>query len=426
MPVLADIIPSHDFALLLQKCIGSTFRFFEIRPSETLKEVVYAIVVTIVAMAIGWIFRKLVLTVARRIMNFRPTPLTQEMVKQHVLLHCSHIIPPLVMQALLPFAFASNTPFLRIAERLIWVYTAIVIAIAVNSILTLIWSRYNERENTKNLPLKGILNTAKGIVWVITVIAAAAVILDKSPTYLFTGLGAFAAALMLIFKDSILGFVAGLQLSQNDMLRVGDWIVVPNTEANGVVLDMSLSAVKVQNWDNTIVTLPPYTLVSTSFKNYRGMYDAGCRQIDRSVLVDANTIRPISADDIARITSTLPLLDSFVAKIKANTPVFDNGLAVVNGTVDTNLGLLRAYLCEYILQSKDFDHSQQVLVRVTAPQPQGVPLDIYCYTSTTGWTAYEAIQSALFEHIFSIAPIFGLSIYNAPSGTDLKSLSKPV
>ena len=297
------------------------------------------------------------------------------------------------------------------------IYFTIAMAVAVNAVITLVWKRYDDRENTRNLPLKGILNTAKGIVWIICTIIAASILMDKSPVALLTGLGAFAAALMLIFKDSILGFVAGIQLSQNDMVHVGDWIVVPSTPANGVVLDISLTTVKVCNWDNTTVTLPPYTLVNSSFQNWRGMKDSGARRILRSVTIETQSIQPLTPERAQEIAARLPLVAPFVSKASME-PVFDPGLATVNGTVDTNLGLMRAYLCAYILNHTAFDHNQQILVRLLDPTSTGIPLQIWCFTSTTAFTAYEAIQSALFEHIAVVAQIFGLTIFNYPSNTD--------
>lgn len=416
--IAVEITPSHAFAVWLMKGIETVFRDVGITPSLTAKEVVYTIIVALVAWLIGWAVKMLVLHGSRQLAKVKKTVLMEEILQKHVLLKCSRIIPPIVMLALMPIAFRSGIPAVTIVEKVLWVYTFFVTALAINSVIELIWTRYNDLHNAKNLPIKGILNTAEGIVWVVTTICAIALIMDKSPAYLLTGLGAFAAALMLIFKDSILGLVAGIQLSQNDMLRVGDWIVVPSTPANGTVLDMSLTAVKVRNWDNTIITLPPYTLVSTTFQNYRGMQDSGVRRIARSVLIEVYSVHTLQAGEAEKIAKQLPLLERFVSGANAAQPTYNGGVAVVNGTVDTNLGLFRAYLCEYILSRPEFSHDSQVLVRLMDPTPNGLALQIYCFTSTTAWTVYEAIQSALFEHIAAVAPIFGLVIYNEESGWD--------
>lgn len=417
--ILARIIPSHTLAVELMMVIKKSLGFVDLDHDPLIAQVIYVAVIISVALAIGWFLRVILLAAARKIARLRQnkSAFVRDMLQERVMQHCSHIVPPLVMLALLPWGISRGSGLLHICMVVFQIYFTIAMAVAVNAVITLVWKRYDDRENTRNLPLKGILNTAKGIVWIICTIIAASILMDKSPVALLTGLGAFAAALMLIFKDSILGFVAGIQLSQNDMVHVGDWIVVPSTPANGVVLDISLTTVKVCNWDNTTVTLPPYTLVNSSFQNWRGMKDSGARRIMRSVTIETQSIQPLTPERAKEIAARLPLVAPFVSKASME-PVFDPGLATVNGTVDTNLGLMRAYLCAYILSHPAFDHNQQVLVRLLDPTSTGIPLQIWCFTSTTAFTAYEAIQSALFEHIAVVAQIFGLTIFNYPSNTD--------
>lgn len=235
---------------------------------------------------------------------------------------------------------------------------------------------------------------------------------------LLGGLGAFAAALMLIFKDSILGFVSGIQLSSNDMLRVGDWIVVPSTIANGIVESVSLTTVKVRNWDNTIVSVPPYTLVSSPFQNWRGMSDSGVRQIERAVYIDNASIAPASDELLTAISIEFPIMQNYIAERKTEIAkgipnVYNGGVAPVNGTIDSNLGLFRAYMCLYLLADKNISNDNNIIVRLLAPDCYGTQLEIYCFTATTDWLTYEAIRSELFEHIALAAPKFGLRIYNA-------------
>ena len=419
--ISGEIIPSHKFACWLLTNIDNLLDKLGLARDKTIEEIIYVAVIVGVAMLLGWIIRCGILWVARRMVRWHHTHIGDELLNQHVLSRCSHIIPPLVILGLLPFAFESKSTLLHICEVIVWIYTIMVITTAINTVLTFIWMRYNERENTKNLPLKGILNVGKGLVWIIAAIVIGSVLLGKSPAALLTGLGAFATVLMLIFKDSILGFVAGIQLSQNDMLRIGDWIVVPSTIANGIVVDMSLTAVKVQNWDNTIVTLPPYTLVSVSFQNWRGMSDSGYRLISRSVIFDVDSVKP-ATDELLQRVAALPGMADFLAKVKKSGPFYDPGLAVVNGTAQTNLGLLRAYMCSYLLNHPLIGTDQQILVRIMTPDGNGMPLQIYCYT-TTAWTAYEAVQSEIFEHIAAVAPEFDLRLFNNPSGRDVKSLA---
>lgn len=417
---LSSIIPSHQVAVWLITMIRGFLNKMGLSHDHHIETAIYVVAIVAMAIFLGWIIKLGVLWMVRKIVAWRHTAVGNQMLREHVLPHCSHIIPPLVILGLLPFAFDSTSTLLVIFRVCVVIYTIIAVTLAVNAVIKFIWERYNERENTKNLPLKGLLNVCTGVVWAISVIIMGSIILGKSPAALLAGLGAFAAALMLIFKDTILGFVAGVQLSQNDMLRIGDWIVVPSTIANGIVIDMSLSAVKVQNWDNTIVTLPPYTLVSTSFQNWRGMSDSGYRLISRSVIYDVDSVTPLT-DEIVQQVKSLPGVEEFINKTNKSGQVYDPGVAVVNGSTQTNLGLLRAYMCYYLLHHPLIGTDQQILVRVMTPDGTGMPLQIYCYT-TTAWTAYEAVQSEIFEHLAAVSPKFGLRLFNYPSGQDLKSL----
>ena len=239
-----------------------------IEKNPTIDQILYVTAIVAVGIVLGMIVKSIVLFGARKMVKLRNSTLAREILDEKVLLHCSHVIPPLVILGMIPLALNHSDLSVWMIKILL-VYTIIVISRAICSILTFIWHRYDERDNTRNLPLKGILYSIEGILWLIATIIAVSVIAGKSPATLLTGIGVFATALMLIFKDSILGFTAGIQLALNDMVHVGDWIVVPSTPANGIVKDVSLTTVKIQNFDNTIITCPPYTLVSTSFQNYK-------------------------------------------------------------------------------------------------------------------------------------------------------------
>ena len=338
--MLADIIPTHQAAQWLLVHIDRFLDSIGLEKAKEVEEWVYVIVIVLVALLIGWIIRRLILFGAKKFVRLRNSAAGRLMLEQRLMTKCSHVIPPLVVLALLPFAFDPASQLLRIFRVVLYIYTLVVAAMAICSVLTFLWIRFDQKENTNNLPLKGILNVGKGIVWIIVTVIAGSVLLGKTPGAFLAGLGAFAAALMLVFKDTILGFVAGIQLSNNDMLHVGDWIVVPSTIANGIVMDVSLTAVKVRNWDNTIVTLPPYTLVSTSFQNWRGMSQSGSRQICRSVNFEAYTVKPCDDALLQRVVARYPKLKDFVDREKASGKVdYDPGTAVVNGTIETNLGL---------------------------------------------------------------------------------------
>lgn len=424
--LLTDIIPSHTVAQWLLSHIHHLLDILGLGRDKTLVEIIYVAVIVLAAIFIGWILSNLIRIGIRKIIMVRNPAVGQELVNKHVLSRCSAIIPPLFILALLPFALTGKSTLNTVIYRTTLIYTSIVICVAICSVVTFCWSRFEEKRNTRNLPLRGVMDTIIGIIWVITIIICVAILVDKSPAVLLGGLGAFAAVLMLIFKDSILGLVGGLQLSQNDILHVGDWIVVPSTPANGIVIDASLTTIKVQNWDNTIVTIPPYTLVSSSFQNWRGMSDSGVRQIARSILFDAYSVTPLDKDAMQRILGKYPIVKPYAEKLAAAGHLEpDPGLATVNGSIATNMGLFRAYMCQWLLNNPGISNDNQILVRLMTPTEYGVPLQIWCFTSTNKWTAYEAIQSDLFEHIIATAPDFGLRIYNETSGVDTLTVNIP-
>lgn len=411
-------IPTHQVAQWILNTITGFLDKLGLKHDPRIEEIIYIIVIVAFAVLIGWLIRLGILFAAKKIVGLRKSEFGKLLLQQHTLTKCSHIIPPLVFLALVPFAFESGSRTLHYITKIVGVYTVIMFGIGLSAIITFIWSNYDRKANKENHPLKGVANIVKGVVWAILIIIAASILIGKSPMALLAGLGAFAAALMLIFKDSILGFVAGIQMSSNDMLRVGDWIVVPSTIANGVVVDVSLSVVKVQNWDNTIVMVPPYTLVSTSFQNWRGMSDSGVRQIDRSVIIDNTSIVEASDELLNAVAATYPEMNTYIANRRkaladGQGNVFNGGVAPVNGTIDTNLGLFRAYMCQYLLAHPKISNENNIIVRLMNPDNYGTPLDIYCFTNTTEWLAYEAIRSQIFEHIAATAPKFGLRIFNS-------------
>jgi len=380
---------------------------------ESLEDVIYIIAISVLAVVIGWAMRKMLLYIVRRALALHHSSIGDDLIRERTLAKCSHVITPLVFLGLIPFAFETSSD--AVIMKISSIYLLAMIAVAFNAILEFVWLRYDEHENTKKLPLKGILNIGKGIVWGVIVIISISMLVDKSPAALLTGLGAFAAALMLIFKNSILGFVAGIQLSQNDMVRVGDWIVVPSTIANGIVIDVTLSVVKIQNWDNTIVMLPPYSLISGSFQNWRGMSDSGVRQIARSIIFDPTSL--VACDDkmLADMSEKYPLLKEYIASMSAlkaagKEPVFATGDVKANGTIDTNLGLFRAYAVLYLKSNPHISQDNLVMVRAMEQNSTGVPVQVWCFTNTTVWPEYEAIQSAVFEHLMVVAYDMKLAI----------------
>ncbi len=406
-----------------------------LRHEPRIEGLLYIVIVAVVAIFIGWLIRKCILYVVRRLAGMRHTMLDDDLLQSRVFTKCSHIIVPIVLLSLVPFTLNYGSQMRIVIMKVLYIYAIIAFTYAMAAVVDFIWVRYNRKENTRNLPLKGIANTMKGILWIIAFIIGVSVLIDKSPAALLTGLGAFAAALMLIFKDSILGFVAGIQLSQNDMVRIGDWIVVPDTPVNGNVIDISLSTVKVRNFDNTIITCPPYMLVQHSFQNWRGMSESGARRIFYNLTVENSTIHPADEAFVDDMVGKYPILKSWVDGVRSSNALveYNKGQMSVNGTIETNLGLFRAYVCLYLMNHPQVAKDQQMLVRLETPVAQGTTLNIYVFTATTNWTLYEAIMSELLEHITAIAPTFGLRLYTPITGvaggvlnpTDIASPLRP-
>ncbi len=414
---------THFVASVLMVIVKWLLTFLGLQSNQAVVAVLYASLAMVLAYFIGAFVKWAVLKVVKKVSDHTNNRLIIDMRKANFFSKCSRLIPPLVMVALLQFAFTSSNTIIRWLFNALSIYICFVAAIALNALILVIWIRIDERENKKRLPLKGIVQLIKGVVWIMTAIVIICIIFDKSPATLLAGLGAFAAVLMLVFKDSILGVVAGVQLAENDMLRVGDWIVVDGTKANGNVVEVTLTSVKVLNWDKTITTLPPYSLVSGSFTNYRTMSQSGTRRIMRVYLIDADSVVALSPSDLNRIKEEVPQMSSYIEAKQAQaaegtTRNVANPDKLADGTIETNLGLMRAYTKIYLDSNPHISHNDFCFVKTCEQTPSGIPLQIYCFTNTSVWTEYEAIQSEIFEHIAVMLPKFKLYIFENPTGRD--------
>ena len=417
-------IPPYKIAHWIINIIDSLLKKCGLPYNDTIEEFIYIVIVIGIAFGLGWIVSKIAILITNKMKWFKSASKSGSVLAEKTLLKVSRIIPPIVFLSLIPFAFSSESKIPNIIIRIALIYLIITIILAINGILNFLWKKYDEVSNTHNHPLKGLPQIAKGLIWLIGIIIIISIMVNKSPLALFTGLGAFAAVVMLVFKDSILGLVAGVQLSQNDMLRVGDWIVVPGTPANGIVADVSLTVVKVKNWDNTLAMLPPYTLVSTSVQNWRAMYESGKRQINRSYNISSNSIHAPSFELLEKLKE-ISLLKDFITlkQSQLNDGIIENtrnSKGAVNGTIDTNLGLFRAYLTIYLNNHPLVAHDTLLIVNELEPTSQGVPIRLYCYTTVTDWVSHESVQSEIFEHLALMAPVFELELYQLPT-----DISKP-
>lgn len=350
------------------------------------------------------LFRHLVMPAIRKITARTKATWDDYLFNDEMLHAFSRVIPPLVWYVLLPFAFTEEAQLLHFLLKACLIYLIVVALLLLNSFLKSVYEISNEHESLRNRPLKGIYQMINILAIGVGIILIISVLIDKDATSILAGLGASAAILMLIFKDSILGLVAGVQLSANDMLRPGDWITMPKYGADGDVIEVTLTTVKVRNFDKTITTIPPYALVSDSFQNWRGMRETGGRRIKRSINIDLNTIH-FCTDEEKR---------HFIAR---------GWLEVESAQQEVvNLHVFQTYLQHYLITHPMTHKELMMMVRQMQPTSEGVPLEVYCFSNTSEWPKYEQIQAEIFDHIFAIIPEFGLRIFQSPSGIDIKSL----
>lgn len=311
------------------------------------------------------------------------------------------LVPGIIASILLPVLLEGGSSILIFCMKVCKAYVAIIGVSLLCTVFTSLYKISHEAEKTKDHTLQGVFQMLKIIVIGIGVIIVVSIFFEKDPSNLLAGLGASAAILMLVFKDSILGLVAGIQLSANDMLRPGDWITMPKYAADGFVIDVTLTTVKVQNWDKTITTIPPYALISDSFQNWRGMFNSGGRRIKRSIFIDTNSI-------------------TFCDE-KMKNALVKKGFAVSEETSNqVNLTLFRQWIEKWLHNHPAVNKEMIILVRQLQPTPQGLPLELYFFSSDTAWINYEHMQAEIFEYIFGILHEFGLKAFQSPSGMDFK------
>ncbi|MEW7313950.1 mechanosensitive ion channel family protein [Buttiauxella gaviniae] len=327
------------------------------------------------------------------------------------------------IQAVLWLQKGSDISTILIIGAQLWIMLFSLLALF--SLLDVIYNFSQKFTLASNIPLKGIFQGVKLISSIVIGIMIISRIIGQSPAILISGLGAMAAVLMLVFKDPILGLVAGIQLSANRMLKLGDWLEMPKYGADGAVTDIGLTTVKVRNWDNTITTIPTYALVSDAFKNWSGMSQSGGRRIKRSINIDTTSIHFLSPEEIARLMQARllkPYMDSRSKEIEDyNRTHNSDGISVLNARSMTNVGTFRVYLNEYLKNHPHIRKDMTLMVRQLAPGAEGLPIEIYAFTNTVVWLEYEAIQADIFEHIFAVVDQFGLRVHQAPTGNDIRT-----
>lgn len=318
------------------------------------------------------------------------------LMKRRVVHHLIHILPGILVYFLLPLAFVRGKEILDFSQKICAVYIIAAILFTINGLLLVMLDVYNARDKQKNRPMKGFVQVLQVLLFFIGGIVIIAVLVNKSPMTLFAGLGASAAVLMLVFKDSILGFVAGVQLSANDMLRIGDWIQLPNGVANGTVEEITLNTVKIRNWDETISTVPPYTLVNNSFQNWRGMQESGGRRVNKNIYLDMTTLKFCTPEDLDAIRKNVPLMADY-------QPAEEE--------VPTNSQLYRIYIERYLRSLPVVNQDMDLILSQKEPTTYGVPIQVYFFSRNKVWREYERIQSDIFDHLLAIVGKFDLKLY---------------
>ncbi len=366
--------------------------------------VINIIILIFVAFISYLIVRKILNTIVIRIVNRTTVKWDDALFNNKLLAKVTHLVPPVLVYILLPWLLEEHTTLCQVFSKALLIYIVIVSVIVVNQLFTSIYTAAHQSETFEGHSLKGLMQMLKIVAICVAIIIIISLLIDKNPIIILSGLGASAAILMLIFKDTIVGLVAGVQLSANDMLKPGDWIEAPKHGVNGMVEDVSLTTVKIRNWDMTIVTVPPYSLVSESFQNWKGMTNSGGRRVKRSINIDINSVKFMNDADLEPFTQQ---------------EWYKNYSATTDKVV--NINMFRYYIVQYLETHNKVNHNMIMMVRQLQSTNYGIPIELYFFTATTEWIKYEGIQADIFDHLFAIANEFGLRIYQSPTGFDFKS-----
>ncbi|WP_426701212.1 mechanosensitive ion channel family protein [Rhodanobacter sp. Col0626] len=375
----------------------------------------------------GQLVRRLLLRVLRGITRRTAWQWDDALFGRNTFLWLARMVPAWVIQygiVLVPGVPAGAE---RLIGSLMTALLVLLVAMAISTALSALEDIYRETPRGQQRSIKGLVQLVKLGLFVVAALIIIAAITGQHVGLLLSGLGAMSAVLMLIFKDTILGFVAGVQLSSNDMLRVGDWIEMPQLHADGDVIDIALHTVKVRNWDKTITSIPSWRLISDSYKNWRGMQETGGRRIKRALYIDAASVHFLDEAALRRLSPLRLLADYLPSKerdVAQWNQAHDAAAEVpANRRRLTNLGTFRAYVQAYLDGHPQIHHELSCMVRQLASGPQGIPLELYCFTSTVDWADYEGIQADIFDHLFALLPEFGLALYQQPSGQDMRALA---
>ena len=391
-----------------------------------LKGMIIVVGIFILSYIVFLIARRIIVRILHEIAKRTETTWDDVMVERRVFHRLAYLAPAILIHSLMPNMLANYETWTLLLQGALKIYMVLIVIIVLDAFFNALIDIYQNFEIAKFKPIKGYIQIMKIVIYLIAGIIIISILINKSPVYLLTGLGAISAVLMLIFKDTLLGFVASIQLSSNDMLRPGDWITMSKFGADGTVVDINLTTVKIENFDKTITTVPTYSLISDAFQNWRGMQESGVRRIKRSVIINMNSVKFCTPEMLenfkkihlinAYITETQQQLESHNASRDIDNTV------LVNGKRQTNLGVFRAYLQAYLNSNEHLSKENTIIVRQLQPTEKGLPIEIYAFSNILEWDKYEDLISDIFDHVLAVVPQFDLQIFQNPSGSDFKSL----
>ncbi len=396
---------------------------------DAVHPVIWPTLVLLSLLVAAWIVdiitKRILVRVVHGIANSTRASWDDVIIEHGVIRRIAHLLPAAVIYLGTPVIPALPELLVAIVTNVATAYAALIVILSLSSLLSAANAIYEQSADAVRRPIKGYVQVAKIALYCLGVILVVSALLDKSPLILLSGFGALTAVLLLIFRDTILSFVASVQLSSLDMVRKGDWIEMPHFNADGDVIDVALHTIRVQNWDKTITTIPTHKLISDSFRNWRGMSESGGRRIKRSLVIDLQSIRFLERDEVEHFRR-FALLRDYIARKETELADYNAALDLpvdddVNTRRLTNLGTFRAYVFNYLRNHPDIHKEMTLLVRQLQPAPEGLPIEIYCFTNTTAWDDFEAIQADLFDHLLAILGEFQLRAYQQPSGADLTS-----
>lgn len=385
----------------------------------------FIIVLTVLSVAAYYITKKIIIRFLYKVFKKTSFAWDDLFVDTRAFDNFAHIAPAIIVLIMAPVVFADFEKLLPFVVRLSEAYLIIVSMTVLFAILKVGEYVMSRHPAFKDKPLSSLFQLIRIILYIVAIILVLAVLLNKSPVYLLSAFGAMTAVLMLVFKDTILGLVASIQMSANDMVRVGDWVEMPKFNADGNVIDINLNTVKVQNWDKTITTIPTYYLITDSFKNWRAMHETGGRRIKRAIYIDAYSVRLVDKQTRDKFKK-YQLITDYVETREKEIEVFNeehniDTSVLINGRRMTNLGVYRKYIECYLKNHPRIRQDMNIMVRQLATESKGIPLEIYCFTNTTVWLEYESIQSDIFDHLYSTASFFDIGIFQEPGGKDLSA-----